>query len=65
MTEGCYGYQKNCDCDNCKEYDNCILDVDGDQGIVACGKCGKHDERHKMFLSLKHLYLCENCEEDE
>lgn len=40
-----------------------VFDEDGDYGIVKCGKCKKIMFRQDAFLSLKHLYLCDKCEE--
>ena len=38
-------------------------EVDGDNGIVACGMCGKQLKRCEAFLSEKYLYTCNDCEE--
>jgi hypothetical protein len=36
---------------------------DGDNGIVRCGVCGKSLKRCEAFLSEKHLYTCNDCED--
>lgn len=41
------------------EFDDCC-----DNGVVECGKCGTLLLRGDAFLSIKHLYLCDSCEED-
>ena len=41
------------------------VEADDDHEIVKCGICGKEMERCAAILDLKHLYLCDDCQEGD
>ncbi len=51
------GHPASSECLGCDRYEDDL----GDYGLEECGRCGKLLHRHKLWMDLEYLYICEGC----